>query len=36
MTLGYLKHKKMELSEMALDYLALLKQHIKNYGFDVF
>ncbi len=29
MTLGYLKHKKMELSEMALDYLALLKQHIK-------
>ncbi len=36
MTLGYLTHKKMELSEMAQEYLTLLKQHIQNYGFKIF
>lgn len=36
MTLGYLKHKKIELSPTALSYLNLLKQHIKNYGFEIY
>lgn len=35
MILGYLKHKKIELSSMATDYLKLLKQHIENYGFEI-
>lgn len=35
MVLGYLKHKKVELTPMALNYLQLLKQHIKNYGFEI-
>lgn len=36
MTLGYLSHKKIELSTTAQRYLALLKQHIRGYGFVVF
>jgi DNA-binding transcriptional LysR family regulator len=36
MTLGYLRHKKMELSTTAQRYLDLLKQHIRGYGFEVF
>lgn len=36
MTLGYLRHKKIELSSIATNYLQLLKQHIKNYGFEIF
>ncbi|MGN5245568.1 LysR family transcriptional regulator [Lactiplantibacillus plantarum] len=36
MTLGYLRHKKIELSATAQRYLTLLKQHIQGYGFDVF
>ncbi|MCP0886660.1 LysR family transcriptional regulator [Ligilactobacillus sp. WILCCON 0076] len=35
MTLGYLKHKKIELSTTATLYLKLLKQHIQNYGFNI-
>lgn len=35
MTLGYLKHKKINLSQMGNHYLNLLKQHIKNYGFEI-
>ncbi|EJF00640.1 LysR family transcriptional regulator [Liquorilactobacillus mali] len=35
MTLGYLKHKKIELSDTAKDYLDLLKQHIRGYGFGI-
>lgn len=36
MKLGYLKHKKIELSPIAKEYLQLLKQHIRNYGFEVY
>jgi len=36
MTLGYLKHKKSTLSVMGKEYLELLKQHIRNYGFEIF
>ncbi|HLQ40874.1 MAG TPA: LysR family transcriptional regulator [Tetragenococcus sp.] len=36
MKLGYLKHKKIELSSIAKQYLKLLKQHIRNYGFKVY
>lgn len=36
MTLGYLKHKKIELSEIAQNYIGLLKQHIKHYGFETY
>ncbi|CAM3032611.1 LysR family transcriptional regulator [Lactococcus hircilactis] len=35
-TLGYLKHKKIEMSETAKKYLDLLNHHIKSYGFHVF
>ncbi|WP_261807207.1 LysR family transcriptional regulator [Lapidilactobacillus luobeiensis] len=35
MTLGYLTHKKIELSALATEYLVLLKQHIHNYGFTI-
>lgn len=35
MTLGYLRHKKIELSATAKRYLGLLKAHIRNYGFTV-
>ncbi|WP_390408490.1 LysR family transcriptional regulator [Lacticaseibacillus jixiensis] len=34
-TLGYLRHKKIELSPTAQRYLELLKEHIRNYGFTV-
>lgn len=36
MILGFLKHKKIELSSIAQDYLSLLKRHIGNYGFKIF
>ncbi|MBO0452878.1 LysR family transcriptional regulator [Candidatus Enterococcus murrayae] len=36
MLLGYLKHKKIALSPMGREYIDLLKQHIRNYGFEVF
>jgi len=36
MILGYLKNKKIELSKIAKDYLELLKQHIRNYGFEIY
>ncbi|MCI1984943.1 MAG: LysR family transcriptional regulator [Lactobacillus sp.] len=35
MTLGYLQHKKIELSDTAQRYLVLLKAHIRHYGFTV-
>ncbi|KRL36699.1 LysR family transcriptional regulator [Lacticaseibacillus manihotivorans] len=34
-TLGYLRHKKIELSATANRYLELLKEHIRHYGFEV-
>lgn len=34
-TLGYLRHKKIELSPTANRYLELLKEHIRHYGFEV-
>lgn len=34
-TLGYLRHKKIELSATATRYLELLKEHIRHYGFEV-
>lgn len=34
-TLGYLQHKKIELSATAQLYLEMLKQHIRGYGFEV-
>lgn len=36
MTLGYLKHRKIELSQIAERYIDLLKRHIQHYGFDVY
>ncbi len=36
MTLGYLHHKKIEMSSTAARYLELLKEHIRNYGFKIF
>jgi molybdate transport repressor ModE-like protein len=35
MTLGYLRHKKMELSDTAERYLDMLKEHIRGYGFEI-
>ncbi|MBF6978912.1 LysR family transcriptional regulator [Aerococcaceae bacterium zg-BR22] len=35
MTLGYIKHKKMSLSPMGLQYIELLKQNISDYGFNL-
>jgi molybdate transport repressor ModE-like protein len=35
MTLGYLRHKKMELSDTAEQYLDMLKEHIRGYGFEI-
>ncbi|MCI1283763.1 MAG: LysR family transcriptional regulator [Lacticaseibacillus songhuajiangensis] len=35
MTLGYLRHKKMELSDTAERYLDMLKEHIHGYGFEI-
>jgi DNA-binding transcriptional LysR family regulator len=35
MTLGYLRHKKMELSQTAERYLDMLKEHIRGYGFTI-
>ncbi len=35
MTLGYLRHRKMELSETAERYLDMLKAHIRGYGFTI-
>lgn len=34
-TLGWLKHKKLELSPLASSYLDLLKQHIQGFGFSI-
>lgn len=36
MTLGYLQHRKMELSDTAQRYLVMLKEHIRGYGFTVY
>lgn len=36
MMLGYLRHKKIELSQVAQTYIKLLKQHIKHFGFEVY
>lgn len=36
MTLGYLRHKKIEISQVAQTYIELLKQHIRHFGFDVY
>ncbi|GMG68676.1 LysR family transcriptional regulator [Tetragenococcus halophilus] len=36
MILGYLKNKEIDLSKIAKDYLELLKQHIRNYGFEIY
>jgi len=35
MTLGWLKHKQMELSPIAKSYLDMLKEHIRGYGFKI-
>lgn len=35
MTLGWLKHNQLELSPIAKNYLEMLKEHIKGYGFDI-
>lgn len=34
-TLGWLKHKRLELSPLASSYLDLLKQHIQGFGFSI-
>ena len=34
-TLGWLKHRQVELSPLAERYLTLLKEHIKGYGFKI-
>lgn len=36
MIIGYLQHKKIALSEIAQQYLQLLKQHIQHYGFTIY
>ncbi|MDT2820731.1 LysR family transcriptional regulator [Enterococcus devriesei] len=35
-TLGWVKHQQLEISPIAHDYLDLLKEHIKGYGFTIF
>ena len=35
MTIGFLQHKQSHLSQGAIDYLTILKQHIAGYGFDI-
>lgn len=35
MTLGWLKHHKLELSPLAKEYLEILKQHIEGFGFEI-
>lgn len=35
MTIGYLKHKQKELSQIAQQYLQMLEDHIQGYGFDI-
>ncbi|HJF86095.1 MAG TPA: LysR family transcriptional regulator [Companilactobacillus farciminis] len=35
MTLGWLKHSQLELSPIAKNYLEMLKEHIRGYGFDI-
>lgn len=35
MEIGYLKHKQSHLSALAKEYLDYLKQHIRDYGFEV-
>lgn len=35
MTLGWLKHRKLELSPLAKEYLEILKQHIEGFGFEI-
>lgn len=35
MTLGWVKHRQLELSPIAQNYLELLKQHIRGYGFAI-
>lgn len=35
MTLGWLKHSQLELSPIAKNYLEMLKEHIKGYGFNI-
>ncbi|GEO68948.1 LysR family transcriptional regulator [Levilactobacillus acidifarinae] len=35
MTLGWLKHRQIELSPLAQSYLTMLKAHIRGYGFTI-
>lgn len=35
MTLGWLKHRQLELSSIAKRYLKMLKEHIRGYGFEI-
>ena len=34
-TMGWLKHRQVELSPLAERYLTMLKEHIKGYGFKI-
>ena len=34
-TMGWLKHRQVELSPLAVRYLTMLKEHIKGYGFKI-
>ncbi|MQS52700.1 LysR family transcriptional regulator [Companilactobacillus mishanensis] len=35
MTLGWIKHRQLELSSTAKSYLEMLKEHIRGYGFEI-
>lgn len=35
MTLGWVKHNQLQLSPVAQDYLLILQEHIRGYGFDI-
>jgi len=35
MTLGWVKHQQLELTPIALEYLDILKQHIRGFGFEI-
>ncbi|MFD1472266.1 LysR family transcriptional regulator [Companilactobacillus mishanensis] len=35
MTLGWIKHRQLELSPIAKSYLEMLKEHIRGYGFEI-
>ena len=36
MTLGYIKQRKLPLSAVGVKYLALLREHIRKYGFELY